>query len=318
MLADYALNNYGKIKPLMLPFEVTKGTGVMNPSIYNDNGTLLVNIRHVNYAIYHCHNFFQEYGPLQYIHEEHRPVLETTNFIASIDDGFNLSGYKKVNMLPSEAHWTFIGLEDARLVRWQGDLYLIGVRRDTENTGIGRMELTKLDSDYNEVSRVRIPAPGDNNSYCEKNWMPILNRPFQFVKWSLPTEVVSFHDGVTHSKIIDNYIKVRRDLRGGSQVVPYKDYYIAIVHEAALFQSELKQKDAVYLHRIICWDKDFNLVHLTEPFNFLGGKIEFCTGLAIKDDDAYISFGHQDNSAYLLKLPTESLGRYLWNNSIAI
>ena len=52
-LVKYVVNNGGALVPLVIPAEYTKGTGLMNPSIFNDNGTLLVNIRHINYTLYH-------------------------------------------------------------------------------------------------------------------------------------------------------------------------------------------------------------------------------------------------------------------------
>jgi predicted GH43/DUF377 family glycosyl hydrolase len=33
------------------------------------------------------------------------------------------------------------------------------------------------------------------------------------------------------------------------------------------------------------------------------GYIEFCCGLAVKDDNVLVSFGYEDNAAYLLKVP---------------
>ena len=66
--------------------------------------------------------------------------------------------------------WDFIGLEDARVVRWGGNLYITGVRRDTKINGEGRMELSEIDSleSANEISRVRIEPPNNPDSYCEK------------------------------------------------------------------------------------------------------------------------------------------------------
>ena len=39
----------------------------------------------------------------------------------------------------------FVGLEDSRIFRWEGDLYISGVRRDTTENGQGRMELSKIE-----------------------------------------------------------------------------------------------------------------------------------------------------------------------------
>ena len=42
--------------------------------------------------------------------------------------------------------WEFIGLEDARLMYWDDNIYLSGVRRDTKPDGEGRMELSIIES----------------------------------------------------------------------------------------------------------------------------------------------------------------------------
>lgn len=50
------------------------------------------------------------------------------------------------------------------------------------------MELSLISSGAKETERSRIEPP--TKSYCEKNWMPILDMPFHYVKWTSPTEVV--------------------------------------------------------------------------------------------------------------------------------
>ena len=47
------ISNGGTLHPITIPAELTGGTGLMNPSIYNDNGKLIMNLRHVNYTLYH-------------------------------------------------------------------------------------------------------------------------------------------------------------------------------------------------------------------------------------------------------------------------
>ncbi len=307
MLVKEVLNNGGTIVPLIIP--EGKNGGIMNPSIYNDNGKLLCNLRHVKYTIYHSRKFPHKYGPLQYIHAENDQTLRTVNYIAELNDDLSIARHKEVKML--ELHtpvWEFIGLEDARLFRWETKLYLCGVRRDTTTNGQGRMELTQLNEDYEEVGRYRIPAPIDT-SYCEKNWVPVLNQPYNFVKWTNPTEVVDVRNDTKVVKLNDTYIPLPRDLRGGSHVVYHKDKYIAITHEVALYQNELNQKDANYLHRIVVWDKDWNLHFISDPFYFFDGPIEFCAGATIHKDNFLISFGHQDNAAYILSMPLKMLER---------
>ena len=43
--------------------------------------------------------------------------------------------------------------------------------------------------------------------------------------------------------------------------------------------------------------------HSPENFSFLDGQIEFCPGGAIYKGDLLLTFGFQDNSAFLLRVP---------------
>jgi predicted GH43/DUF377 family glycosyl hydrolase len=87
--------------------------------------------------------------------------------------------------------------------------------------------------------------------------------------------------------------------------------YIAVVHETHLFDFSGTRKNAVYKHRFILWDKDFNIKKITEPFSFMGSKIEFCCGATFKDGDLLLSFGFQDNCSFLLKIPKNILKEIL-------
>ena len=171
------------------------------------------------------------------------------------------------------------------------------------------MEYSELSIDKDnwtikEISRVRIPAPAPNESYCEKNWVPVLDKPYHFIKWTMPTELV-FADpaGTTEQVFIKPTIPAPKDQRGSSHVISWGDKYISITHEVDLFKNYLKQKDAIYRHRLIVWDKDFNLLGLTQPFTFLDARVEFCVGAAIHKGDLLVSFGFQDNAAFVLRLP---------------
>jgi hypothetical protein len=204
--------------------------------------------------------------------------------------------------------WEFVGLEDARLVRWDNKLYICGVRRDTKTNGEGRMELSEikiLDNKVTEISRFRIPAPFTNDSYCEKNWMPILDMPYHFVKWTNPTEIVKVDpiNKTCKQIFLGKPYSIKRDIRGGSQVITIGDYRAAITHEVDLWQNKNNNKEATYRHRIVTWDKDWNVVNISDEFDFMTGYIEFCCGLAIKDDNVLVSFGYEDNAAYLLNIP---------------
>jgi hypothetical protein len=248
------------------------------------------------------------------VHPENDMHLRTINYYCELDEDFNITRYNKIDTskFPDKELWDFVGLEDARIFRWNGKLYISGVRRDLDTIGTGRMELCEIEvreDSVVEVDRFRIPPPNDPNSYCEKNWMPILDRPYHYVKWSNPTEVVEVNPETGQSKTISlgQWNDLPRDLRGGSQVIPWRGYYIAITHEVDLFNSEVGRKDAVYYHRIIIWDRDFNLIQWSKEFSLMSGHVEFCIGLSQRGDDFLMTFGFQDNAAYLLKFPERTI-----------
>jgi hypothetical protein len=318
--AQVAFERGGSIHPLIIDPKLTGGLGLMNPSIYNDNGKLLVNLRSVNYTFYHSEEklFQHPYGPLTYVHPENDIRLRTWNYYLELNDNYEVEKYYKIDTtkFPDKQLWDFVGLEDARLFRWDGKLYTSGVRRDEDTVGTGRMELCEIVVDSNtvkQVSQVRIQPPLDPNSYCEKNWMPILDKPYHYIKWSNPTEVVKINPETGASqqiftgeqKPIDGYP------RGGSQVILWKDGYVAITHEVDLFKSEVGRKDAVYYHRVLFWDKDFNLQKWSKKFFIMGGHVEFCVGLTIHNDSMLMTFGFQDNAAYLLKFDESVLEEFL-------
>jgi len=324
--AKYVLENDGEIKPLIIPAELTNGTGIMNPTIYRmEDGTLIVNIRHVNYTFYHSEKKLlqHQWGPLTYLHPENDMYLRTINFFCVLNDDLSIKSYSQIDTSKFDTYkpmWDFVGLEDVRLVVWDNKLYATGVRRDTTTNGQGRMELSELnvvDGQVVEVSRKRIPPPNDPNSYCEKNWMPVIDQDYTYVKWCNPTEVVKVDPETVTSKTIhigQNY-SASNDFRGGSQVIPFiDDYRFALVHEVDLFRSEQGRKDAVYRHRFIVWDKDWNIVKYTKDFSLMNGHVEFAVGMCQQGDDILITFGFQDNAAYIIKLDMSKVVDFINDN----
>jgi hypothetical protein len=179
----------GKVTPLIIPSEFTDGLGLMNPTIIKYKDTYKVNVRWVQYALYHS-EFNQEhqspYGPLVYLNPEDDVTLTTKNYLCDLDDKTGLlKNYQVVDTskLDVKPIWEFVGLEDVRLVNWDKKLLFTGVRRDTTPTGIGRMEISEI-KNHKEISRKRIEAPKE--TYCEKNWMPILDMENHYVKWTNP------------------------------------------------------------------------------------------------------------------------------------
>ena len=327
------INNVGKIildeggiiSPLFIPETELQGVGLCNPSIFQDkDGKLLVNLRKVDYVLYHSEfsqKFYNYWGCLSYLNPEDDRRLKTTNYIGEIyPNTLTTQDIRKVDTtsLDETPIWSFVGLEDGRLVRWDDKLYLIGVRRDTTTNGQGRMELSQLEGNR-EVKRHRIQAPPPlENGYLEKNWMPIVDMPFHFVRWTNPTEIVKVDLETNTSELVsksNSFRPLPREVRGSSQVIPFGNYRIAITHEVDFWYNHSNFKDSQYYHRVVIWDKDWNTVKLSAPFKFMDAQIEFLCGLAFVDNEFLITLGFQDNASYIFKAPTSFLDKLEWEVS---
>lgn len=300
------LQNGGAISPLLIP----SSDSAFNPSVCSVGDRLYINVRSCQYVLYNGQTYNHPYGHAIYLHPESDLTLTTTNWFGELNSDLSISWISPVQMLPSESHWHFVGLEDARIAYWNERLYLCGVRRDVDSVGTGRMELSEISIDgtsVREVSRTRIPAPSPDTSYCEKNWMPIANRPFHWQKWGNPVEIVNYASGKTSTVLLGDTRYFNRDQRGGGQVIPYKDGWLTITHETLLFTDELGRKNARYLHRFSSWSSDWKLLNSTAPSSLFGFPIEFVTGLTRHRDEYVFSFGVSDNAAYVCSVPCSYL-----------
>jgi hypothetical protein len=327
-LVGQALDRGGTIKPLLIAPKDSKGTGLCNPSIYHvpDTTKYLVNVRNVGYYLHHCEGeqkYQTPWGPLNYVREDNDPYLRTYNFLCEYSLAQNrVMKHTKIDTskFPKEPEWDFVGLEDARIVVWNDKTYITGVRRYAPD-GKGRMVLSEISitkKSVKEVSRFIIEPPkGEEDAFCEKNWMPILDKPFQYVKHANPLQIVEVKPSAKKVKGVStatstivhqgkDKLDLQLDLRGSSQVISYEDYYLCVTHECDYWHNEKNDRDAQYYHRFVAWDKEWNLKGTSKPFKFMDGRIEFCCGMAKHPDasckDLMITFGFQDNSAYILQL----------------
>lgn len=316
MFVKQVLEKGGHLYPVLLDFEKTNGTGIFNPSVYYDETVdkLYINIRHCQVTLYHAeHDYFESFwGPLHYCHPENDCTLTTTNYFGELNtNNFDFNYITKIDtsLLDVQPIWNFIGLEDGRVVKWNDKIYISGVRRDTTTNGQGRIELSELVLENNlvrEVSRHRLEPPIDKQSYCEKNWMPIIDKELEYVKWCNPTEVVkaNLETNTTTQEFLGTSFNYYRDFRGGSQVIRLNDQYrFCCVHTVNLYRSEQGRKNAVYRHCFVVWDNNWNVVRHTPEFAFFDAKIEFCAGMTKYKDKFIMSFGLQDNAPYILTVP---------------
>ena len=319
-LVKLSIEHGGFIKPLLIPNKDTGGTGLCNATVFIDKKEgIIVNIRHVGYIMHHV-EFNQKYwgmwGAMQYMNPEDFLYLETTNYLCHLDNELDQIDYHKIDTTKYDKKplWDFIGQEDVRIFRWDNKFYTCGVRRDIDTIGTGRMEMCEVipnGDSFKEITRDRIEVP-EKGIYLEKNWMPVLDMPYHFVRHADPIELVKVDCKNKNCKVIIKKSKNQKiankldncDLRGGSQIIPFGEYRLCITHEVFFpWHPVGNGKDAHYYHRFLFYDKDWNIVKISKRFKFMDAMIEFNCGLAEREDDLIITFGYQDNAAYILSMP---------------
>lgn len=328
-LAKRILEEGGDISPLMIKNEDAQGWSQTNPSVIVIDGEILVNIRCVEYSLIHAdkgQKYWSRWGPLTYSHSENIMALKTFNVLCKLNsETLEIEKYTRIDTskLDIEPVWTFHGLEDCRLAKWNGKLYGIGVRRDVKPNGEGRMQYQEIEYSFDdepyarELSRNRIEPPFRGDSYCEKNWMPILDMSNHFVKWTNPTEIVEADlekNEAIQRHLGTKIINVGRDLRGGSQIIKFGDGWLGLLHEfiPTNHNNELGYKDAFYFSRFVYWDSEWNIQSTSEDFSFLDGRIEFVAGMDnLNDDFVVITFGFCDCNAFIVKMPKNLIQKML-------
>ena len=97
------------------------------------------------------------WGPLAYLNPEDDARLKTINYLCVLNNDLSVKESYKVDTkyFDKTPIWEFVGLEDARVVRWDDKLYYCGVRRDTKTNGEGRMELSEIEITNNSAKEIR-------------------------------------------------------------------------------------------------------------------------------------------------------------------
>lgn len=312
----YLLEQGADIASLELEYDENETLASMNPSIWiNTDGSAYINIRAVNYNLLNSRyrEYTQNDQPIAYVCKD-QYHLKTENYFGTFDiDTLKIERISKVKMLKlHEPCWSFHGLEDARIIHWDNDIYLCGVRRDIKTNGEGRMELSKIvyiDNEWHETERIRIPAAGDDTAYLEKNWMPIIDKPWHWLKWCDPVEIANYD--INERKLNIEYKNNSWNYyRGDSHLININGYYYCFVHNVLNHQlnENTNARMSLYLHYILKFDNDFNYIGCFGPFSYdKRFNIEFGCGLALYNNQCYLTYSENDAISYIVKFDSKIL-----------
>ena len=194
------------------------------------------------------------------------------------------------------------GFEDPRTIVWNNDLYLIFSRRSLHNSSNFQVNFGKLNKEFKYIDN----RVNNGKQLIEKNWQPIEGKPGLCIYSVKPFQLIDLFN----NKYINVSNKFPLLLRGSSNIIKYGDCYLGISH--------IRNEAFEYLHYIVLYDKNMKLLKISEPFSFLGAKVEFNCYIEHTENKFIIPVSIHDQLIYeftLDDMQMESILNKEWNNT---
>lgn len=235
------------------------------------------------------------------------------NVLSKFNNG-KLYSTTELPVLPNnEFHAFYRGLEDCRLVVWDNKLYAYGTRWDRVE-GYGCICVYEVGDNGSLMNEIVVKP--QNSSGCEKNWGAIEDKPFTFIYLNNPVQIVEINQN-GDCWLVD--AKKKNDdndyfIKGSSQVVRYdKDTYVSLVH-TNIHEVKNGIKYFNYLTAFVFYDNDLNVIKTSDWFVFKSPMCEFTCGLAIHDEDVYITYSQLDCTSHILKTNKKCIEEFMEYN----
>lgn len=287
-----------------IDFVPPDGYVVTNPSILSRPNGMLANVRCVNYTIDAQGRYLIRANDGSITNDN---PIHTRNFLVHIgSEGRCVSpAYEIVPdpALPVE-YPLVLGLEDIRLFDYDGAVWGSACVRQLNKDGWCEQYVMRLAGV--EFSKQMRPQEMRHMKMYErsheKNWMPAGFGKFVY----------------RMGKVVDSWGAIYADYKpniesssisGGSQLIPFRDGYLALVHQAHTKPDGTR----FYMHRWAYFDTNINPVLLSHSFYFLERGIEFAAGLAWSGGQhLMMSFGFQDKEPWIATVTVCDVERMLW------
>ena len=284
----------------------------LNPSIINRDGELMAIVRTVNYRI-------DEYG--RYLIRgltdgsvNNTNPINTRSFLVGFDGDLDVVPCLTRELLYGHvlteppAYPLVIGLEDMRLFNIGHELFSSATVRELRQDGLHEQVCVRILSTQDGPQLADMKRLTHEPLACEKNWMPIIDPPKRHLPlWMYRCDETTDGHGWNQKHTCQWDIGA---LGGSSQVIPFYQGFLAIVHEARQIPG---QPTRYYNHRFVMWDDHYNVVKISKPFGFHEKTIEYAMGLCWHPDNKrlIISYGFKDCEARLATVDSEEVIAWL-------
>ncbi len=293
-----------------LDFKAEPNWTAMNPSVTVHEDILYAVIRTVNYNLENG-RYFIAGNPLGPLNDDN--PIRTRNFLTCLRDDFSILSAGEIlppSNMPAPLFKPVLGFEDMRLFSWKDQLWTSSTVREMNAGGVCEQVLAPLQCesgeqwfvDDNWKRMLRMPQE------YEKNWAPV-STPLGISFMYRPGEVVNT-DGETAIKH-----EPEQDIRhfsGGSQLIEFREGWLAIIHEARFLPGT---QNRYYSHRFIMYGSAFDVLRISKPFVFNDKVIEFCAGMCwhpVHSDRIVISYGFKDAEARIGTISAKDVEKMLW------
>jgi mannosyltransferase OCH1-like enzyme len=278
-----------------IPFFTSNPCIILHPT---DNTKYIMNFRWINYKLDNSGNSSLIY-----------PKTISLNSYCILDSSFNKLT-DDIFLEENENYYNnqiYFGIEDIRLFNYLDNLYYIGSTLNSNNNTIMiSANNINLDTSYNLTKKIIKPS-FYNYNIIEKNWCYVnySNKLCIVYKWH-PLCICEINNELNTLDIIKFNYKmpnIFKYIKGSSSGVVYNNEIWFVVHTS--------QKNN-YQHLFAIFDNELNLLRYSEPFKLDNSRVEFCSGLIIKENNIILSFSSLDTNIYVAVYDIDYINIIKW------
>jgi predicted GH43/DUF377 family glycosyl hydrolase len=282
------------------------------PTIVDLSNNYLINMRWINYN--YNENGNKKIIPKQWVSFNSRYLVDE-NFNQITDEIF-----LEENCL-EQINCIMVGLEDIRIFKFNDEYYFIATQFDNNRripsicSGIYNVE----NDSYNLKKNIILPKMYDLNKVriCEKNWCFVnyKNELCIVYNW-FPLQIGKIDYEKNEMDIVEikyNIPDFFKEARGSTCGITNNNEIWFIIHKSQSIDHTYKKKSTTYYnyqHFFAVFDLEMNLIRYSELFKFEDAKVEFCTGMIIKNDELILSYSALDTKSIIATYDIE----YINNN----
>ena len=298
-----------------------------NPSVSNVDGKMVVSYRYSNFTSCSVSDIFN--NTLKHILKRHYSEI-----LLRVDDT-----YFKID-IPKNKNIQEKGYEDARIFVFNGNICLLAnyyfYLKNTLTVRPSILELfpvsqlSHIQDQEKEIIPKQIVHLDANIELqdIEKNWSPLVHENIlYFIYYFYPLKILKYNDTLKKCELVysekyETDCLIGKGLRGSSQCIPYKNFYLTIAHT---------RKNLNFKHYFVLLENKFpfRIQRISFPFIFTEGIkfihpennessvfIQFVCGIDIFDDYLYITYGTDDCHSFITKIQLSVLDEFLNKNEI--